>query len=754
MSEPTESTILVPELGRLRLGEWSVRQAEGVLCSADRSVRLEPKVMDVLACLAGKPGRVVTKEELLAAVWDGAFVEEGALSQAIHSLRKALGDDARQPRYIQTIPKRGYRLLAPVEPERDEANAVGEVSPGPSPQSPANPGSTLMPRRSWRTRLIPAVAGLMVALALWIAPSRHKAQRQVSGQLDVKAKDGIRQVPGQLGVEAKDGIWIVVLPFENLGKPEDPDFAAGLTEEITANLTLLPMVQVIPGRNVLGDKGVPKPLSEIWKKLGVDYVLRGKVSWPPGGRQVRVLAQLIRMADETLLPVPPFEGDAQSPLKAQQEISRAIFTTLGITLTPQQSRRVGKRSTKNLEAYRAYVQGLVLKDQPFYRPQNPERAAQRFEQAVETDPAFAEAWAELSQVYSYLACNTDHSSKRPEQARQAMEKAVALDPDLMATRLAQAYFSYRCLDDHRAAFMHFMAADRIAPNRVDEKALEKHQRSLPALPSTDELGLPSRGHLALLNKATVLNPRTAELVWAIAETYRDLRDYKRADAYFERAISLAPDEPFNYEQRALIRLAWTGNLNESRAILEDSPARDSPQLQLASVYFDLCERKFQQALTRLSSENEQKLLSPADQTRLAAMRVMALEGLGDHQKALALTEASLPVLKLRIAQYSRRPLFRVYLALALARLGRSKEALAQAEQAVRESDAFSHPLMVEGQAMVAATLGRRREAVALLSSLLNTPYRRTISVNELRLDPVWDSLRGDPGFEALLRPPL
>ncbi|HYX23356.1 MAG TPA: winged helix-turn-helix domain-containing protein [Thermoanaerobaculia bacterium] len=723
MSEPVESTTRVPELGRFRLGKWSVRQAEGVLCLENRSVRLEPRVMDVLACLAGEPGRVVAKEELLTAVWGGAFVEEGVLSQAIHSLRKALGDDARQPRYVQTIPKRGYRLLAPVEPERNEAEAAGEASPAPSSQSPANPGSTPMSRGSRRVRLIQAAAGLMVALALWIAWSRHEAQRQVS---------------------AKDGIRIVVLPFENLGKPADPDFAAGLTEEITANLSLLRRMQVIPGSNALDGKGVAKPLSEIGDELGVDYVLQGKVSWPPGGRQVRVLTQLIRMADKALLPADPFEGDAGSPFKAQQEISRAVLTTLGIALTPEQSRAFGERSTANPEAYRAYVQGLVLKDQPFYSPPHLEKAAQMFEQAVDADPNFAEAWAELSMVHSYLAFNTDRSSKRKEQARGAMERAVALGPNLVAARLAQAEFSYRCLEDYDAALEHLAAATRMAPNLPEVFEMRGHL-------------LRRRGHLpeaiAELTKASKLNPRRADLVGTIAETYGALRDYDRADSTFERAISLAPDEPFNYEQRARIRLAWTGNLNEARAILEDSPVRDSPQLQLASVYFDLFERKFQQAQGRLSSESRQKLLSPADQTRLAAMRVMALERLGDHQKVLALAEASLPVLKLRIAQYSRHPLFRIYLALALARLGRGEEALAQAEQAVRQSehDVFSGPLVVEDQAMVVATLGRRREAVALLSRLLSTPYRHPISVNELRLDPVWDSLRGDPGFEALLR---
>lgn len=677
--------------------------------------------MDVLACLAGDSGRVIAKEELLAAVWGGAFVEEGVLSQAIHSLRKALGDDARQPRYIQTIPKRGYRLLPPVELEHDETEPVEEVSPGPLQQSPVNPGWTPAYRGSRRTRLIQALAGLTVALALWIAWDRHEARRQVS----------------------KEGIRIVVLPFEDLGKPEDPYFATGLTEEITANLTLLPTAQVIPGRNALGNKGVVKPLSEIGEQLKVDYVLQGKVNWLAGRQQVRVMPQLIRVADQAIILASPFEGNVHSLFKAQQEISRAVISTLDITLTPEQSRGVGERSTKNPEAYRAYVQGLVLKDQPFYSPPHLEKATQSLEQAVEIDPSFAEAWAELSQVHSYLAFNTDRSSKRLEQARWAMEKAVVLAPDLLSTRLAQAYFSYRCLEDYDAAFEHLNAAARIAP-------------SFPEIFRIRGLLLRRKGKLpeALeeLKRALSLNPRIPELVWTIAETYGALRDYERADAYFERAISLAPDEPFSYEQRALVRLSWTGNLGEARAILEDSPMHDSPQLQLAAISFDLYERKYQQALTRLSLEDTKKL-SPADQTRLATFKVIALERLGDRRAALALAETNARDFKLRLAQASRHPLFRVYLAMTLAELGRKEEALAYADQAVQQSehDAFSGPMVLEGHAMVDATLSRRREAVSLLSRLLQTSYRRSISVVLLRLDPVWDPLRGDPGFEALLR---
>ena len=130
--------------------------------------------MDVLACLATDPGRVVTKEELLAVVWGGAFVEEGALPQAIHSLRKALGDDARQSRYVQTIPKRGYRLLAPVELERNEAEVTGEASPGPSSLAPPDP-----PRGSQKVRIFQAALALVLSLALWIAWDHRQAQRGV-----------------------------------------------------------------------------------------------------------------------------------------------------------------------------------------------------------------------------------------------------------------------------------------------------------------------------------------------------------------------------------------------------------------------------------------------------------------------------------------------------------------------------------------------------------------------------------------------
>jgi tetratricopeptide (TPR) repeat protein len=234
--------------------------------------------------------------------------------------------------------------------------------------------------------------------------------------------------------------------------------------------------------------------------------------------------------------------------------------------------------------------------------------------------------------------------------------------------------------------------------------------------------------------------------------YGALRRYEQADAYFERAISLAPDISFNYEQRALNRLCWTGNPSEARAILDDLSVHGSPQLEFVAFYLDLDERKYRQALDRLSLQ-DLETLTPDDQSRFAARAVVARQRIGDIQGALTLTKANLADLRLRIERFPGNRIYHAYLAVALAQLGLREEAIAEAEQAALQNqhDAFSGPQIVEVQAMVDCILGRRREAIARLDRLLSASYRDPICTAKLRLDPVWDDLRGDDGFKNLLR---
>jgi len=706
------------------MGEWEVNQAEDTLCLGDRSVRLEPRVMDVLVYLAAEPGRVVPKEELLKAVWGGAFVEEGALSQAVHSLRKVLGDDARQSRFIQTIPKRGYRLAAPVT---SEATEIAQA-PLSRPQLDLRPSSASLvaapTRPTWRSRhrvlLILAAIGLAAVIAVWFGWDYLRLDR--------------------------DQPRIVVLPFENLGRPEDAFFADGLTEEITKDLYSLRSLRVISRTTAMLYAGARKPLPQIGQELKVDYVLEGTVRWakgPDGRPRVRITPQLIRVTDDAHIWADAFEREVGDIFKVQAEISRKVIAALGVTLAPEEERMPRGQPPENLDAFRAYVRGLQLKNQPFYSESHLRNAEAMFERAVALDPGFAAAWAELSQTHSYLAFNADRSPVRVEKARQTLEKALDLAPDLPDVRIAQAYFTYRCLEDFDLALEQLSSAARLFPN--DSGVL-----------LTLGLVLRRKGRLGeaieALQDASVLNPRSVEVVWPIAETYRALREYEQADQFYARAISMAPDESSFWAERALNRLAWRGETGEARAILGRAAIPASPILSAAAFQLDLYDREYERALARLSPE-ALRGLSPQDQSRLGTLEVLAYERKGDRRRALEKAEANRSELQSRVARFPKEPLFRAYLAVALAHLGRDSEALWQVEQAVRlkSHDSFTGPRMVQIQAMVEARLGRRREAVIRLGRLLDTPYRMAICTAELRLDPVWDALRDDPVFERLVR---
>lgn len=736
MNPSQEPAILPAEPGRLHVGDWEVRKAEGLLLAGGRSVRLEPRVMDLLIHLAANPGRVVPKEELLEVVWCGAFVEEGVLSQAIHSLRKSLQDDARQPRYIQTIPKRGYLMVAPVEsvPERSPIAGPPDLSgfqpaavPRPRLAVPTLPGD-----RAWLMVVVIGLAAVLFLVAF--------GQGRTSEALSVAAGP---PSAAKLGL-GTGGMRIVVLPFEDLGSPGDPFFAVGLTQEVTKDLGSLPSLQVIYRAISTQQKGAKLP-NEIGTELGVNYVLLGTVQWAlrSGGQaRVRILPRLIRV-DGVQVWADSFESDVEDIFKVQSEISRRVIASLEINLLPEQNRALREPSTKNLEAHQAYIRGLSLKDQPFYSDEPLRKAALSFERAVELDPRFAAAWAELSLVHSYLAYNTDPTRERVEQARHSLEQAKSLAPDLPEVRLAEAYFTYRCREDFDNALAQLDAAARLFPNNAE-------------IFKAFGLLLRRKGRLAealeALKHAEWLDPRTGELAWIVPETQRALRNFEEADRGFARAITQAPDVSFFWEQRALNRLAWTGDPEQARRLLDQAGLAGDSLIEAAAFRLDLYEGKYEKALARLSP-NWTLQLAPETQARIAMMAAMARERMGDHRGALAAAEANRAELVAKVRLYPDRGLFHACLAVALAQQGKGQEALAEVEQGVRmrQVDAFSGPRIGEIQALVDVILGRRHEAITRLAKLLAVPYRGSLTSTDLRLDPLWKPLQGDLDFVPLLR---
>lgn len=720
----------------LHVGEWEVRKAEGLLSAGGRSVRLEPRVMDLLIYLAANPGRVVPKEELLEVVWSGAFVEEGVLSQAIHSLRKSLQDDARQPRYIQTIPKRGYLLVAPVELVPVPSPAPGPLDlarfqPAPLPR-PRPAGSALPGDRAWLMVVVIGLAAVLFLVAF--GQGRTGEALSVTGGPPSAARLGL----------ATGGMRIVVLPFEDLGSPGDPFFAVGLTQEVTKDLGSLPSLQVIYRAISTQQKGAKLP-NEIGTELGVNYVLLGTVQWAirsGAPARVRIRPQLIRI-DGVQVWADSFESDVEDIFKVQAEISRRVIASLGINLLPEQNRALREPSTKNLEAHQAYIRGLSLKEQPFYSDEPLRKAALSFERAVELDPRFAAAWAELSLAHSYLAYNGDPTRERVEQARHSLEQAKALAPDLPEVRLAQAYFTYRCQEDFDGALAQLDAAARLFPNNAE-------------IFKAFGLLLRRKGRLAeamdALKHAEWLDPRTGELAWIVPETQRALRNFEEADRGFARAITQAPDVSFFWEQRALNRLAWTGDPGQARRLLDQAGLTGDSLIEAAAFRLDLYEGKYEKALARLSPNWIQQL-APETQARIVMMAAIARERMGDHRGALAAAEANRAELVAKVRLYPKTGFLHACLAVALAQLGKSQEALAEIGQAVRmsQADAFSGPRIGEIQALVDVILGRHREALDRLTQLRASPYRGAVTSTDLRLDPFWKPLQGDPAFEALVR---
>lgn len=715
-----------PPPDEFQLGEWRVRRDEGSVSSPQRTIRLEPRVMDVLMLLARHPGRVVPKEEILETVWPDAVVEEGALPQCIHSIRKALGDSARQPRYIQTVPKRGYRLLVEIDAE------TTEDAGGPAPEDERPPAGRWH-RWARAGAVWMAVALFAGALAWYQREARPDRVAEAARQLQPQTSTADRP------------IRVVVLPFENLGEPEDTYFADGLTEEITKDLASMASLQVISRTTAVQYAASRRTVQQIGEELDVHYVLEGTVRWAGGsaGPRVRVTPQLIRVADDAHVWAHAFELEIDDIFRVQAEISQRVIGMLGISLLPPERQSLMTPPTASLEAYRAYLRGLELKNQPFYSESHLRRAVSMFERAVAFDDDFAAAWAELSQTHSYLAFNSDRSPERVAEAYKSLERARALQAELPATRLASAYYSYRCLEDFDRALEELTAAAAVAPNHAEIlRGLGFVLRRLGRLAEAAQY----------LRRSFAVDPRTIKVVWALAETYRALRQHEEADTFYRQAISLAPDQPFFWEERIRNRLAWTGSTEAAREILGKAPIGDDAGLLTVKTQLDLFDRDFRGVLTRFASP---KLADVAtlDRCQLASIAVVAHERGGDPAGARELAEQNRAALARLVDRFPREAFFRAYLAVALAHLGRGDEAVAQGDAAVAQKagDSFTGPRIVELRARVDVALGRHEEAVGRLESLLSKHYQLALTLTELALDPAWDPLREDKRFEALLR---
>lgn len=383
-------------MGSLRIGAWTVHPALNLLERDARSVRIEPRAMDVLVVLAQHAGSVVSVDELIATVWKGVIVGDGSVYLAIKQLRRALEDPADGRRYIETIAKRGYRLTAPVEPV--PAPPQPEAAVTPVSASPV-PVPTVGQRKTWRWMTIAAAGAALLLLLVLTFPRGDMRTPQTKS--------------------------VAVLPFDNLSaEPEQAYFADGVTEEILSTLAGVRDLRVIGRTSAFRFKDHDQDLQAIAGLLDVEYVLEGSVR--KQGEQVRISAQLSNARSGQQLWSETYARQLDDVFLIQDEIARSVARALQVKLgVGEVSPATGM--TRNVEAYDAYLRARALGLESSYFD-----AITHLQRAVALDPGFAAAWSALSAVYDNGARVTVDQEKVDDLRRrsaEAFDRAHALAPD-------------------------------------------------------------------------------------------------------------------------------------------------------------------------------------------------------------------------------------------------------------------------------------------------------------------------------------
>ena len=423
-----------------RIGAFELDSRSGELRKHNHRIRLPEKPFRLLAILVERAGEVVTREELRHRLWpEDTFVDfDNSLNTAVNRVREALADSAEKPRYIETLPKRGYRFIAPVEVLPAHAH------PAPSQAFERTPPSAMAARRKtlWAGASLGVV--VLVAVGVWAGHSL----------LPMRA------------VTAKGKVTLAVLPFANLsGDPSQDYFSDGLTEEMITRLAGLSPehLGVVARTSAMQYKGTNKDTRQIGHDLGVDYLLEGSVQ--RDDNRVRITAQLIRVRDQSHLWAEDFERDLRDILGLQSEVARDIAQKIELNLTAEQHTRLASTRPIHLEAYDLYLQGRYFwnkRTEEGYR-----RAIRCFEKAVESDPSYAQSYAGLADSYVLLGSMGNATMPQRQamaRARTAAEKAVELDDSLADAHTSLALVKVFGDWDWAAGEREFRRALQLNPN--------------------------------------------------------------------------------------------------------------------------------------------------------------------------------------------------------------------------------------------------------------------------------------------------
>jgi TolB-like protein/DNA-binding winged helix-turn-helix (wHTH) protein/Flp pilus assembly protein TadD len=599
----------------VRFGTYEVSFQSGEVRKAGLRIRVQQQPMKLLEILLEHPGEVVTREELRSRVWaDESFGDfDQAVNIAIAKLRSALGDSAENPRFIETLPKRGYRFIADVSvvdadarPKRPES-AAGDLSATEATEVKdkgdnnndnnkdklQGTGLAVAPkRRLWLTPwIIVALTLVLILPILFVLLLRSRG----------RAPAGIRS--------------LAVLPLENLsGDASQNYFADGMTDELITDLAQISALRVISRTSVMAYKGARKPLPQIARELNVDAVVEGTVLH--SGDQVRITAQLIEASTDKHLWSQSYEGEFRDTLALQNRVAREIADQIRINLTPQEQAALKNVRVVNPEAYESYLKGRYFWNK---RTADGLKAALAyFNQAIEEDPKYAQAYSGLADTYALLG-DWQYAVMTPKEAfpkaKAAAIKALELDSALGEAHNSLAFVLDGFDWDFDSAGKEFRRAIELNPGyatahhwyawhlsllgRYDEAIAEMRKAE-----NLDPLSLIINADLAELlvlahsydesiqqsRKTIEMDPNFALAHNQLAQAYLQKHMYDKAVAELQKAVQLSGGSPTSMANLARAYVL-SGNRSEAEKLLSDLKKRSNPghsnASEIAMIYASL-----------------------------------------------------------------------------------------------------------------------------------------------------------------------
>jgi TolB-like protein/DNA-binding winged helix-turn-helix (wHTH) protein/Flp pilus assembly protein TadD len=514
-------------------GPFRLDAVEGVLIREGEPVHLTPKALKLLLVLVGRCNHIVEKDELIRLVWPDTVVEESNLSGNIYTLRQILGEGNNQERYIETVPKRGYRFVATVKPGRVEGTVDARGRHGEDREHGEGTGEGN--GAVGRGKVLKALGGLIFVSALGFLAIYFWTGRAAQPQPTLTIRS------------------IAVLPLKNLSDDEEDEyFADGFTEAMINELGKIAALRIISRTSVMQYKDAPKTIPEIARELNVDAVLEGSVL--QSDDRVRITAQLIRATTDEQVWAESYECELDDVLELQREIARNIASEIRIKLTPQEQARLTRAHTVNPQAHEAYLKGLFYWNRAINSPfaadfmQLNKRSADYFEQAIKLEPDYAAAYAALSESYHWLA--SDSREEFYPKAKEAALKALALDENLAAGHDALAFILWKLEWDLPRADREFKRAEELAPN--------SHNWGYAKFLSS--LGRHEEG-IQRFKRAQDLDPLTFPLKISAGWTYVDARQFDNAIAQFRSILELAPNQ-FEAHRGLGTALVFKGKIEE------------------------------------------------------------------------------------------------------------------------------------------------------------------------------------------------